>query len=45
MKEKYTEAELIETLPAPAKEAIANANLPASKAASRNSGCSGGWSP
>ena len=34
MNEKYTEAELIETLPAPAKEAIANANLPASKAAS-----------
>lgn len=34
MNEKYTEAELIETLPAPAKEAITNANLPASKAAS-----------
>ena len=35
MKEKYTEAELIETLPAPAKEAITNANLPASKAAEK----------
>ena len=34
MENIYNEAELIETLPAPAKEAIANANLPASKAAS-----------